>query len=340
MPTHIKRLLLVLVAAGTAAYAAKVLFTADSFYAYGHYRGKSVEEIAADKPKFKGSQSCASCHAQRFAAWSAGAHRSPERGKAVQCEVCHGAAGGRDPGAAFEHVATGLDHPSSGRLAVPADSLRLCALCHEKMPGRPQAQPQVAIAEHAGTEQCTACHDPHSPKTLRGAAVALAAPAKGAAAIAAGCAGCHGAEGVSANPAWPSIAGQHSAYLLDALKAYKAGAREHPMMAAAARALSEADMRALAARYAALPRRAAGPAAPSGADDPQGLAVCAGCHGAEGVSANPAWPNLAGQQKQYMVAAMQAYKAGRRRHAPMAAAVGALGEAQMEALAAYYASRR
>ena len=38
-----------------AAYAAKVFFTAESFYQYGHYRGDSVAEIASDKPKFKGS---------------------------------------------------------------------------------------------------------------------------------------------------------------------------------------------------------------------------------------------------------------------------------------------
>ena len=50
MPQHIIRLLLLIVVFGVLAYAAKNFFTADSFYEYGHYRGKSIVEIAAEKP--------------------------------------------------------------------------------------------------------------------------------------------------------------------------------------------------------------------------------------------------------------------------------------------------
>ena len=149
------------------AYAAKAYFTADSFYRYGHYRGDSVVEIASDKPKFKGSDSCQPCHAVLFAEWSNGVHHSVNVGKAVQCEVCHGAGGARDAKGMFEHVSTGLDHPAGARLAVPSDTLRLCPLCHEKMPGRPAEQKQIVIATHAGTQQCTTCHNPHSPKSIR-----------------------------------------------------------------------------------------------------------------------------------------------------------------------------
>jgi hypothetical protein len=73
MPKHISRLVILIVAFGAAAYAAKVFFTADSFYAYGHYRGNSVAEIASDKPKYKGSEYCQACHAERYAEWSQGA---------------------------------------------------------------------------------------------------------------------------------------------------------------------------------------------------------------------------------------------------------------------------
>jgi len=48
---------------GAAAYAAKIFLTTDSFYDYGHYRGSSVAEIASDKPKYKGTAYCQSCHA-------------------------------------------------------------------------------------------------------------------------------------------------------------------------------------------------------------------------------------------------------------------------------------
>jgi len=327
-----------MVAFGGAAYAAKVFFTADSFYVYGHYRGASVAEIASDKPKFKGADYCQSCHAELFAQWSKGVHRSTDRGKVVQCEVCHGAAGGRDAGGTFEHVATGVDHPASGKLPLPADSLKLCPVCHEKMPGRPAQQPQVDIAGHAGTQQCTGCHNPHSPKMMRAAAAPAAQPGKTAGGEAASCAGCHGANGVSTNPAWPNLAGQQGAYLIEALKAYKTGARANAMMAAAAKALNDGEMRKIASYYSGLKKKSAGPPADGGDAGQANVSACVACHGTNGVSTNPAWPNLAGQHKDYVLAALKAYKAGTRKNELMGGIAKGLSEAEMEALAGYYSS--
>ena len=42
-------------------------------------------------------------------------------------------------------------------------------------------------------------------------------------------------------------------------------------------------------------------------------ATCAGCHGAAGISANPLWPNLAGQQQAYLVKQMKAFRDGTRK---------------------------
>jgi cytochrome c553 len=70
-------------------------------------------------------------------------------------------------------------------------------------------------------------------------------------ALANNCTACHGATGVASNPAWPSIAGQKPAYLVNALKAFRAGLREDPMMAGVARSLSDVDIANLAAYYAA-----------------------------------------------------------------------------------------
>ena len=342
MPKHIARLILLMVAFGAAAYAAKVFFTADSFYRYGHYRGDSVAEIASDKPKFKGSDYCQSCHAERFAEWSGGVHHSVDVGKIVQCEVCHGAAGARDVKGKFEHVSTGVDHPASGKLPVPTDTLKLCPICHEKMPGRPAEQKQIVIATHAGTQQCTTCHNPHSPKLIRVAGAPAGRTANGPAGKAAACAGCHGDDGVSANPVWPNLAGQHDAYLSEALRAYKSGKRDNAMMAAIAMTLNEADMREVATHFAALKLRTA--SAPSGSQDVVAgkarAAVCAGCHGTNGVSDNPAWPSLAGQQKDYLVASLKAYRDGKRKNEVMAGMAKGLSDADVDALAGYYSNAR
>lgn len=66
--------------------------------------------------------------------------------------------------------------------------------------------------------------------------------------------------------------------------------------------------------------------------------VCAGCHGQDGIATNPAYPNLAGQNAQYLVAAMKAYKDGSRTNPIMKPMVEALSEADIENIAAYYAN--
>ena len=68
------------------------------------------------------------------------------------------------------------------------------------------------------------------------------------------CEGCHGIEGWrTAFPEVyrvPKLGGQHEAYLVAALKAYKSGDRSHPSMRASAGSLSDADIANLAAYYA------------------------------------------------------------------------------------------
>jgi cytochrome c553 len=68
------------------------------------------------------------------------------------------------------------------------------------------------------------------------------------------CQGCHGIDGWrTAYPevySVPRIGGQHEAYLVRALQAYKSGERSHPSMRAIAASLSDQDMADLAAYYA------------------------------------------------------------------------------------------
>jgi cytochrome c553 len=69
------------------------------------------------------------------------------------------------------------------------------------------------------------------------------------------CIGCHGIPGYkTAFPEVyhvPKIAGQQPAYIVSALKAYKAGERSHPSMRGVAASLSDEDMAKLAEYYGA-----------------------------------------------------------------------------------------
>ncbi len=67
-------------------------------------------------------------------------------------------------------------------------------------------------------------------------------------------------------------------------------------------------------------------------------AICAACHGANGISPSPLWPNLAGQKEAYLVKQIKAFKSGERKDPSMAPMVAALTDADIENLAAYYAS--
>ncbi len=67
-------------------------------------------------------------------------------------------------------------------------------------------------------------------------------------------------------------------------------------------------------------------------------AACAACHGADGIALLPIYPNLAGQQEQYLVSATKAYRDGARNNDLMKPFVMSLSDADIENLAAYYAS--
>lgn len=143
-----------------------------------------------------------------------------------------------------------------------------------------------------------------------------------AAALAA-CAACHGEDGLGREAlAAPRLAGQHAAYLVDQLRAYRSGARgagpadvAGQSMRAAALDLDDAQIDDFARHYAALEAPAAGvnsaPATEAGAALYD--AHCATCHGAdaEGRSSVHA-PALAILGRWYLGSQMQAYREGRR----------------------------
>ncbi len=246
MPAHIVRLLILLAAFLILAVAARNYVVDSSYYQFGDYRGDAVIEIAADPPQFRGATYCQACHAERHAEWTAGVHRN------VKCEVCHGAA---------------REHPASGPLPKPDDTIRLCTVCHEAMPTRPAAQPQIVIAEHPvphdGPIQCLTCHNPHSPKLGGEPAPEQATPTPaekaGPAQLSAHlvvlttpCTPCHGADGRSSAMS-AALAGGERAGLARKLQQYQSGALQHSIMNAVTKSLSDEDIADLAEHYASLP---------------------------------------------------------------------------------------
>ena len=68
-------------------------------------------------------------------------------------------------------------------------------------------------------------------------------------------------------------------------------------------------------------------------------AVCSACHGAAGVSANPMWPNLAGQKDQYLIKQIKAFRDGDRKDPMMSPMAMGLSDDDIANLAAYYAAQ-
>jgi cytochrome c553 len=67
--------------------------------------------------------------------------------------------------------------------------------------------------------------------------------------------------------------------------------------------------------------------------------VCQACHGLDGKSIAPNYPNLAGQHESYLVKALADYRAGRRTNPVMAPMAANLSDQDIEDLAAWYSSQ-
>ena len=162
------------------------------------------------------------------------------------------------------------------------------------------------------------------------------------------CIACHGIDGNSANPEWPSIAGQHDGYVVKQLKAFRAGERQNPLMSPMAAGLSDEDIADLAAFYSSQAARG-GETEPSklklgqkvyraGNMEEEAMA-CAACHGPTG-RGNPlaSYPAIQGQHATYVAAQLRAYKSGTRTSDPnemMRSVAARLSEAEIDAVASY-----
>jgi cytochrome c553 len=168
---------------------------------------------------------------------------------------------------------------------------------------------------------------------------ARAAPAFGDAAagepLSGVCGGCHGSHGVSIDTATPILAAQDARYLAGAIKAYRT-TRLRETMRAYVSGLSEKDIENIAAFYAVQK------AVPSekGQTLVQDLTdKCNRCHGAE--ADNPALPipRIGGQDRDYLVMALRAYRDDRRESSTMHKMSLPYSDAIIDAIATYYAAR-
>jgi cytochrome c553 len=166
-------------------------------------------------------------------------------------------------------------------------------------------------------------------------------PVQAGKAAAAACAGCHGEAGISKMAGTPSLVGLDPKYLVAAMKAYTSGQRKNDTMKSMLSAPTDADLGNIALYYALQkPGRAQAPAVGDSTAGKAAAAACAGCHGDKGVSGNPAIPSLAGQDGQYLAAALRAYKEGTRSDETMKGLAASLDEAAAKNVAAFYASQQ
>jgi cytochrome c553 len=68
--------------------------------------------------------------------------------------------------------------------------------------------------------------------------------------------------------------------------------------------------------------------------------LCENCHGKDGVAVLPGAANLSGQQKEYLVQQLRAYRSGSRQNPQMSIIAKTLTDADIENLADWYSSIR
>lgn len=193
----------------------------------------------------------------------------------------------------------------------------------------------------------------HAQGDSPGAKIAANSTPDGAAA----CASCHGARGEgNAAANFPRLAGLPAAYIAAQLMNFADGARQNPVMAPQAKAMSAKERDAVASYYASLPAyRGAAPGKPDATAKDAGewlatrgrwdhdLPACVQCHGPGGIGVGTAFPPIAGQSAGYIAAQLHAFKEGSRPGGPlnlMGVVAKRMSDADMAAVADYFAAAK
>ncbi len=162
------------------------------------------------------------------------------------------------------------------------------------------------------------------------------------------CVACHGNAGNSSITQNPKLAAQHEAYLQKQLYDFKGPARNNAVMTAIAKALSDEDIRNLAAY---LEQQKQQPGAAKNKDTIElgkkiyraGIAeknvpACAACHGPTGAGIPAQFARIGGQHQDYTVAQLTNFRTGARANSTQMTAVGKrMSDEEMQAVADYIA---
>ncbi|NDC61844.1 MAG: cytochrome c4 [Betaproteobacteria bacterium] len=173
-------------------------------------------------------------------------------------------------------------------------------------------------------------------------------PAKGDAVFNGVCVSCHGAQGNAGAPIYPKLSQQHPEYLVKQLAEYKSGKRANAIMAGMAAALSEDDMRNVAAYLSAAKAKpgfakdkelaALGEKIYRGGIADRQIPACAGCHSPNGAGIPAQYPRLSGQHADYTVSQLTQFREGVRKNSLQMSQVAAkLNDREIKALADYVA---
>jgi cytochrome c553 len=163
---------------------------------------------------------------------------------------------------------------------------------------------------------------------------------QGKALAAASCSRCHGEDGNSTIPGTPTLAGQQPRYLVAAFQEYHQGERKKNAMGANQGELNNLDLEDLALYFSSqTPVKRAAPTIGDPAKGEAESAMCGGCHGMHGVSVDSATPNLAGQDAEYLVKAIKAYRTTRKNWG-MQRYVAGLTDEDINNIAAYFATQQ
>ncbi|UUX95787.1 c-type cytochrome [Aquabacterium sp. J223] len=165
------------------------------------------------------------------------------------------------------------------------------------------------------------------------------------------CASCHAFDGGRGSPAQPIIAGQHADYLVKQLVEYKTDKRKNPIMKGFASALSEEDMRNVAAFYASKSAKpgfaknkelvALGEKIYRGGVAEKAVPACAGCHSPTGAGIPVQYPRIGGQHGDYTQAQLTAFRSGARaNNLPMQQIAARLSDKEIQAVSDYIAGLR
>lgn len=149
------------------------------------------------------------------------------------------------------------------------------------------------------------------------------------------CGGCHGSHGVSTDAATPNLAGQDVRYLVNAIEAYPKS-RRHESMESYVADLSPTDIENIAAFYTIQKSR---PSEKGRTIVQDLIAKCDRCHAAGVENASMAVPKISGQDKDYLVMALRAYRDNRRESSMMHNMSLPYSDAVIESVSAYYAGQ-